>query len=378
MSTKPDSDDTSSSWSPSEPYQALTPLPPETTLETPAVLKVCIDARAALAELKQASELIPDPRVLLTCLPLLEAQASSEIENIVTTADELFRHLEAERDASPATREALRYREALLEGFRALDERPLGARVAERICTRIKAIEMSLRKVPGTAIGNTSTGEVIYTPPVGVDLLRELLSNWERFLHDQDDLDPLVRMAVAHYQFEAIHPFADGNGRTGRILNSLFLVERGLLDSPVLYLSRYIIEHKAEYYSRLLGVTRDRAWEPWLLYMLTAVAETSRWTLSKLEAIRALHQATREHVQAGLPKAYSAELVECLFVRPYCRISNLVDAGIAQRQAAARYLQQLVGIGVLEEEKRGREKLFLNTRLLELLSTERNDFEGFE
>lgn len=378
MSPKRDSDDTSASlWSPTEPYQSLPPLPPETPLETPAVLKACIEARAALAELKQASGLVPDPRVLLTCLPLLEAQASSEIENIVTTADELFRHLESERDASLATREALRYREALLEGFRALDERPLGVRVAQRICTRIKAIEMDLRKVPGTAIGNTRTGEVIYTPPTGVDLLRGLLSNWERFLHGRDDLDPLVRMAVAHYQFEAIHPFADGNGRTGRILNSLFLVERGLLGAPVLYLSRFIIKHKSEYYACLLGVTRDGAWESWLLYMLEAVAETSRWTLAKLEAIRALLQATREHVQAALPKVYSAELVECLFERPYCRISNLVDAGIAQRQAGARYLRQLVGVGVLEEQKHGREKLFVNTRLLGVLSTERNDFEGF-
>lgn len=376
MSQELENDDTlGAEWQPRHPYQALPLLPPAVELETPAVLKRCISARAALAELKQATELIPNPRVLLSCLPLLEAQASSEIENIVTTADEMFRHLEATGEsASPATREALRYREALMEGYRALGERPLGVKVANRICSRIKAVEVSPRKVPGTALANPLSGDVIYTPPSGIDTLQKLLSNWECFIHGADDLDPLVRMAVGHYQFEAIHPYSDGNGRTGRIINSLFLVERRLLSTPVLYLSRYIIQNKPEYYTGLLAVTRDGSWEPWILYMLSAVAETSIWTLAKVLAIRQLVMDTRQFVQEKLPKIYAAELVGQLFVSPYCRIQHVVDAGLAQRQAASRYLKQIGETGVLDEQQHGREKLFVNTRLLALLSSESNDY----
>lgn len=358
-------------WLPDEPYQDLPLLPPGVDLETSPVMRATIEARAALAELKQALKLIPNPRVLVSSLPLLEAQASSEIENIVTTADELFRHLDADAGANPATREALRYREALLEGYRALSEFPLTFGVAERICTRIKAIEMSPRKLPGTTIANRRTGEVVYTPPVGEALIRDLLSNWERFMHGKEVLDPLVRMAVAHYQFEAIHPFTDGNGRTGRILNSLFLVEQGLLGAPVLYLSRYIIQNKADYYQHLLRVTRSQDWEPWLLYILEAVKETSIWTLGMIEAIRRLIEETREHVRSHLPKIYSAELVDQLFERPYCRIGNLVDAGVAKRETASKYLKEIARIGVLEEQPHGREKIFVNIRFLTLLTTER-------
>lgn len=364
-------------WDPKQPFQGLPKLPPEAPLETYAVLKGCIRARAALAELKQASRLIPNPAILLASMPVLEAKASSEIENIVTTADELFRHLEDDGGADPATKEALRYREALLEGFRALDTRPLSFGIAERVCTRIKAIEMGPRKISGTYIGNIKTGEVLYTPPSGEALLRELLSNWEMFLHQEDDLDPLVRMAVAHYQFEAIHPFLDGNGRTGRVLNSLFLVESGLIETPIVYLSRYIIQNKAGYYSLLNGVTRSGAWEPWILYMLDAVAETSIWTIAKIEAIAALHAATRDHLRQVKAKIYSAEFVELLFLRPYCRIQHLVDAGIATRQTASRYLKSLVAAGILAERKQGKERLFAHVRLLELLTTEANTVAGF-
>jgi cell filamentation protein, protein adenylyltransferase len=371
MSTKHESDDISKvTWLADEPYQDLPLLPPGVDLETSPVMRATIGARAALAELKQAIKLIPNPKVLVSSLPLLEAQASSEIENIVTTADELFRHLDADAGASPATREALRYREALLEGYRALREFPLTFGVAERICTRIKAIEMSPRKIPGTSIANRRTGEVVYTPPVGETLIRDLLANWERFMHGEGVLDPLVRMAVAHYQFEAIHPFTDGNGRTGRILNSLFLVERGLLGAPVLYLSRYIIQNKADYYRHLRGVTRDENWEPWLLYILAAVEETSTWTLGKIEAIRSLIEDTREYVRGHLPKIYSAELVDQLFERPYCRIGHLVDAGVAKRETASKYLKEIARLGMLEEQTHGREKIFVNTRFLTLLTTE--------
>jgi Fic family protein len=219
---------------------------------------------------------------------------------------------------------------------------------------------------------------VIYTPPEGEALLRELLANWERFLHEEASLDPLIRMAVAHYQFEAIHPFTDGNGRTGRILNSLFLVEAGLLPLPILYLSRYIIGHKSEYYRLLLAVTRDDAWEEWVLYMLRGVEETAAWTTGKIGAIRKLSADTAEYVRQTLPKIYSRELVDVIFVQPYCRIANLVEADIAGRQAASRYLKALVTTGVLREQAVGKEKLFVHPKLMTLLTRDSNAFEPYQ
>jgi Fic family protein len=355
-------------WHPDRPYNDLPRLPPALDLEPRAVLKQCVTARVALAELKQAAELIPNPAMLINTLPVLEARASSEIEHIVTTADKLFRHLRADSGADPATREALRYRRALLEGVKALKTRPLTTRTAESICTHIKGVQMSVRKVPGAALANDATGEVVYTPPQGEARIRDLLANWERFLHDESAIDPLVRMAAAHYQFEAIHPFTDGNGRTGRVLNSLFLVEQGLLPLPILYLSRYIIANKADYYRLLLAVTRDGAWEPWELYVLRAVEDTATWTTRKIGAIRRLASDTADYVRHKLPKIYSRELVDVVFEQPYCRIANLVDAKIAGRQAASRYLKALVSIGVLREEAFGKEKLFVHPKLMNLLT----------
>jgi Fic family protein len=355
-------------WRPDRPYNDLSRLPPALDLEPKPVLKQCVTARAALAELKQAAELIPNPAMLINTLPILEARASSEIENVVTTADKLFRHLRDDTGADSATREALRYRRALLEGFKALRTRPLTTRTAESICTQIKGIEMNVRQASGAALVSEATGEVIYTPPDGEARIRDLLANWERFLHDESTVDPLVRMAVAHYQFEAIHPFADGNGRTGRVLNSLFLVEQRLLPLPILYLSRYIIASKADYYRLLLAVTRDGAWEPWLLYMLRAVEDTATWTTRKIGAIRRLVSDTVAYVRDKLPKIYSRELVDLIFEQPYCRIANLVDANIVGRQAASRYLKALESIGVLREQAFGREKLFVHPKLMNLLT----------
>jgi Fic family protein len=362
-------------WQPDKPYDTLPLLPPDTDLETKIVLKQCIKARSALAELKQAVQLIPNPSMLINTLPLLEAQASSEIENIVTTADSLFQHLQADEERTDAaTKEALRYRHALFEGVTSLQTRPLTTRTAEAICTQIKGIDMSVRKVPGVALANPATGEVIYTPPEGESRLRDLLANWERFLHNEIAIDPLIRMAAAHYQFEAIHPFSDGNGRTGRVLNSLFLIEQGLLPLPILYLSRYIIAHKADYYRLLLGVTREQTWEPWLLYMLRGIEDTAAWTTAKIAAIRSLAQHTAEHTRHSLPKIYSCELVDIVFEQPYCRIGNLVERGIAGRQAASRYLKALTDIGVLREQAFGKEKLFVHTKLMTLLTRDENAF----
>jgi Fic family protein len=363
-------------WRSDQPYDALPTLPPKVELESKVVLKQCITARAALAELKRAAELLPNPGVLINTLPLLEARASSEIENIVTTTDRLFQFRNLGDQADAATKEALRYGSALLGGFRSLSQHPLSTRTAEEICSQIKGKEMRIRQVPGTALASDRSGEVIYTPPVGEDNIRSLLANWETFLHaDPHGLDPLVRMAVAHYQFEAIHPFTDGNGRTGRVLNSLFLISENLLTLPILYLSRYLILHKDDYYHLLLDITRNQAWEPWILYVLRGVEETAQWTTDKIESIRLLSIHTIEHVRRAAPKIYSRELVDLIFEQPYCRIQNVSDAGIAARQAASRYLKQLVTIGVLQEMTFGREKFFIHPKLMNLLTEELNDFE---
>ncbi len=363
---------------PDRPHNNLPLLPPTAELETKAVLKACVKARAALAQLNLAGQLIPNQSVLINTIPLLEAKDSTEIENIVTTNDVLFREAgTASEAADPATKEALRYRAALMGGFHGLSSRPLSARTAIDICSTIKGVEMDLRKTPGTQLKGALTGEVIYTPPDGADRLRDLLSNWEKFLHAADDLDPLVRMAALHYQFEAIHPFIDGNGRTGRILNILVLVQAGLLDTPTLYLSRYILHTKPDYYRLLNAVTTDDAWEPWLIYMLTAIEVTATWTNARIRAIRTLIEHTSAHVRKNASSIYSHELVETIFLEPYTRIGHLIGRGIAQRVSASRYLKQLADIGVLDEEKVGRDKLFIHRKYMELLGNDGHDFTPY-
>lgn len=364
-------------WRSDQPYNRLPKLPPAAELETRAVLKQCIQARAALAELKQAAGLIPNQAVLIRTLPVLEAKSSSEIENIVTTTDRLFKHQGGDDHADPATKEALRYSQALLEGYQSLDRHPLTTRTAEEVCTRIKGLEMRVRKVPGTALARAD-GKIVYTPPDGEDRLRTMLANWEKFMHEQTDYDPLVRLAVGHYQFEAIHPFTDGNGRTGRVLNSLFLINQGLLNLPILYLSRYIIENRKDYYRLLLEVTAKDAWEPWLLYLIRGVEQTSNWTRRKIEAIRRLFDHTSEYVKSHEPKKYSHELVSLIFELPYCRIQNVIDAGIAKRQSASHYLKVLADLGALKELTIGREKLFLHPKYLRLLTEDSDVFALYE
>lgn len=359
-------------WPSIQPYNELPVLPPLVEVESRAVLKACIAARAAVAELKAAGQLIPNQGVLINSIPLLEAQASSEIENIVTTTDQMFLFDGvSEGEADPATKEALRYRTALWQGYQALKTRPLSTNTAVQICRAIKGVDMDIRRTPGTTLSNDRTLQVIYTPPEGETLLREKLANWEQWMHGTlpgtAEIDPLVRMAAGHYQFEAIHPFTDGNGRTGRVINLLYLVEQGLLDIPVLYLSRHILRNKADYDSGLQSVTETGAWEPWLLYMLSGVTETARWTMNKILAVRGLLEDTKERMRRDASQIYSRELAELVFVRPYCRITHVVEAGLAKRQTASVYLKQLAAVGILREHKIGREKIFLNPAFIDLL-----------
>ena len=367
------------SFDPSKPFNSLPPLPPEKDVESKPILKKCIEARSALAELKILGDSIPNQAVLINTIPLLEAKGSSEIENIVTTTDKLFRFAcDSEEKSDHPTKEALRYRSALFDGFLSIQSRPLCVATAIEICSAIKGSSMNIRTVSGTALANDRNGDVIYTPPAGESLIREKLSNWENYLHSETEIDPLIRMAVTHYQFEAIHPFTDGNGRTGRIINLLFLTHEGLLSQPVLYLSRYILTHKSDYYTLLLNVTQSQTWEPWILFMLSAVLETARWTAKKISAIRDLIEHTVAYVRQKLPKIYSRELVDAIFVQPYCRISNLVDQDIAKRETASVYLKQLCEIGVLQEEKSGREKIFIHPKFMQLLSHDEHEFKNYD
>ncbi len=363
---------------PDAPFDRLPELPPAAELETPAVLKACIRARATLAELNAVSELIPNPTILINIIPILEARASSEIENIVTTTDRLFQFAGDDAAAAdPATKEALRYRTALRRGFELIDKRPLSTNLAIELCSTLRGIDTTVRRVPGTALRNAATDEAVYTPPTGEAHLRALLANWETFLHGNEGLDPVVRMAVGHYQFEAIHPFEDGNGRTGRILNLLFLIDQGLLRQPILYMSGAIIRTKGDYYRLLLDVTTGDRWEPWLLYMLRVVEDTSVATTIKIRGIRELLRRATEFVRQRAPKIYSRELVELIFEQPYSRIGDVVTAGIAKRQTASEYLVKLADIGVLSPLQSGREKLFIHRALLSLVTSEGSELPAY-
>ena len=352
--------------------------------ESTAVLRASIKANTALAALKEAAALLPNPDVMLSSLVLLESKASSEIENIVTSTDTLFEYAAHDdarmAKADAAVKETLRYRESLHHGVAQMRSRPLATTLIEEICSLTKGMEMRVRKVPGTALINSHTGETIYTPPQGEAMLREKLADWEIFCHAEasdeargGELDALIRMAVLHYQFEAIHPFLDGNGRTGRVLNLLFLMEKGLLNSPVLYLSRYILRHRSRYYALLLAVSRDghtQAWEQWLLYMLEAVRETAQWTLAKIKAIARLMEQSHAEIQRDTKLGNQKGLVELIFRLPYCRVADVVQAQIAKRQTASVYLQTLASTGLLQMREQGREKLYFNHRLIDLLKNE--------
>jgi Fic family protein len=235
------------------------------------------------------------------------------------------------------------------------------------IAQLIKETQFDIRRMPGTRIAS-SKGETIYTPPEGESVIRDKLRELENFMHADDDLDVLVKMALLHYQFEAIHPFPDGNGRTGRILNILYLVDQGLLNLPVLYLSRYIIDHKAAYYEGLRRVTEEGAWHDWVLYMLDAVEQTSIRTHGQITAILALMESVRERVQREAPGIYSKDLIEQIFKQPYCKIAFLERAGMGTRQTCAKYLRELEALGVLTGQKMGREVYFINTALFKLLT----------
>lgn len=350
------------------PYNDLPPLPPAADVETAAVLKKAISASRAMAELKGMAERMPNQAMLIDSLVLQEARASSEIENILTTNDEVYKAASDEAlPASAEAKEVLRYRQALNHGFRQIKTRPLATGMFVEIAQLIKETQFDIRRIPGTRIAN-GKGETVYTPPEGESIIRDKLCELENFMHVDDPLDVLVKMALMHYQFEAIHPFPDGNGRTGRILNILYLVDKGLLNLPVLYLSRYIIDHKAAYYEGLRRVTEEGAWQDWVLFMLDAVEQTSMRTHRQITDILALMESVRERVQREAPGIYSKDLIEQIFKQPYCKIQFLERAGMGTRQTCAKYLRALEKLGILTGQKIGREVYFINSSLFTLLT----------
>ena len=354
-------------WNPESPYNTLPELPPRSEIESRAVLKAVISAREVLGRLDASARSLPDPSILINAIPLLEAQASSEIENIVTTTDELFSASSAVAgESTPATREALRYRSALHAGFLELADRPLTARTTTTICSILKGHDVAVRTGP-VYITDAISGQRAYTPPDNRLDLERLLDNWTLFINEQGDLDPLVTMAVAHYQFEAIHPFTDGNGRTGRIVNVLMLCAAGLLHLPVVYPSRTIIETKSEYYRLLRAVTAEGAWEEWVLYLLNAVEQTAGQTLTTIHAIKAALFDYKHRIRDGY-KFYSQDLINNLFKHPYTKIDFIMTDLEVSRLTATKYLDELDQIGIVQKMKLGRDNYYINTDLYNILS----------
>jgi Fic family protein len=350
------------------PYNDLPLLPPKADIESKEILRKTISAGRALAQLNGTLLNLPNPTLFLDTIYLQEAKASSEVENIITTNDELYKSLVADRKVENlATKEVLSYKEALWLGLEQLKTKPfITTNLCIGIVQCIKQNHASIRVTPGTTLSNTQ-GEVIYTPPEGESVIRDKLTNLEKFINENEEIDPLIKMALMHYQFEAIHPFADGNGRTGRILLLLYLKLSGLLDTPAIYLSEYIIKHKADYYKKLRDVTENNEWEAYILYMLDMIEETSKRGLERLNKITKAIDQTAEEIKRKLPKIYSKDLVEILFRLPYTKRQNLIDEKIGNAKTVGNYLLTLEENGFLKSVKVGKEKLYLNQQLLKIL-----------
>ena len=362
--------DSSPPFNPSIPFDSLPHIPPpDSEYQTVELLRLEARARAAVSELKGYANTIPNQAILINAIVLREAKDSSEIENIVTTQDELYRAVAsgAGGAADPEAKEVLRYREALWCGFRKVEQRGI-LTIPDIIEIQAIIVENNagIRRTPGTALVNDRTSETVYTPPQDEHRIQNLLSNLAEYLNGDDD--SLLKSGIIHYQFESIHPFYDGNGRTGRIINVLYLVLKGHLDIPILYLSSFFIERRPDYYHLLRGVTAESAWKPWLSFYLTAVETTARQTIRTVRRIKEQLDITVELVRKELPRIYSRELVETLFEHPYCKTSFVEQNVGVERKAASRYLHQIEEIGVLELQKIGRENIYINRELMRLLA----------
>ena len=346
-------------------------LPFSEDIETKIVLRKCTKAHQALAELKGIIATIPNESILINTLSLQEAKDSSEIENIITTHDELFKSDNlAKHFTSLAAKEVFNYATALQDGFKQVKQRGLlTSNNIQAIQAAIEQNNAGFRKQSGTTLKNEQTGEIIYTPPQTYDEIVRLMSNLEQFINDNSlcDWDDLVKMAVIHHQFESIHPFYDGNGRTGRVINVLYLIKQDLLTLPVLYLSRYINQHKQDYYHLLQTVRTDNDWQAWLLFMLDAVEQTSNQTIDLVKSIRVLMQKYKQKLRGERPKVYSQDLLNNIFRHPYTKIEFVTADLHVTRKTAAKYLEEMIVIGLLSKHKIGKDNYYLNDALYQLL-----------
>ncbi len=356
---------------PEKPYNSLPLLPPkQSVIETIPILRQESKSAVALAELKGLAKTLPNPKILLNAVILKEARASSEIENVITTQDKLYQALTTKAaKPDPATKEVLRYREALLYGVSLVKEKGfLNTNGIVSIQQELEENDAGIRKLPGTALINDLTNETIFTPPESQEAINKLMKNLEVYLNtDDSEVSPLIKLAVQHYQFESIHPFYDGNGRTGRIINVLYLVLKSLLDDPILYLSAYIIHNKATYYRLLQEVRTHNKWEEWVLFILKGIEITAKQTIDQVTQINNIFVETQAVVQENLPRIYSKDLIEQLFIHPYCKIEFLVKGMNLNRKTASNYLKSLEELKILQSVEKGKELIFINTKLYQLL-----------
>ncbi len=355
------------------PFNRLPDLPPKANLETVEILKLTIKANKLLAELKGYCQTLPNPNLLLNTIVLQESKESSAIENIVTTQDELYKATLSFTDKMKhsAAKEVIQYREAMYWGMQQLKQSGLiTTNLLVGIMQKLRDTDDNIRKNTGTKLANPTNNSVVYTPPEGEHIIREKLATLEKFINDDEysDLDSLIKMALIHYQFEAIHPFSDGNGRTGRILNVLYLINKDLIGLPVLYLSRYFIQNKSDYYRLLREVTEQGNWSEWVRFVLQGVGETAEITLKKVNAILRLKEQSHQIVKGVLKTSYSKELVDLLYSYPYIKTSILEEHHIAKRQTAAEYLKKIEASGLLHSMKIGKEVYYINTALMNVLS----------
>lgn len=355
------------------PYNDLPDLPPKVNLETTELLKLSIQANKLLAELKGYCQTLPNPNLLLNTIILQESKESSAIENIVTTQDELYKATLDLGDSikNIAAKEVIQYRQAMYWGLDEMQKKGIiTTNLLVGIMQQLRATDMGIRNTPGTKLANPTNNNVVYTPPEGEEIIRTKLANLEVFINDDSfsSLDPLIKMALIHYQFEAIHPFSDGNGRTGRILNVLYLINKNLIGLPVLYLSYYIIQNKPDYYRLLKEVTEKRNWNEWVKFILQGVADTAAMTLSKINAILELKNSSESKIKQVLKASYTRELTDLIFSYPYIKIKILEKHNIAKRQTASVYLQKLAKAGILIPLKIGKETYYINHQLMGILS----------
>lgn len=354
------------------PFNDLPDLPPVNFVESSEILRHLATASRYLGELKGLCASLPDPNLLINTIVLQESKDSSAIENIVTTQDELYKAATETDTASHAAKEVLSYREALYVGLEKMQTQKnlLLTNTMIEIVQTIKKNQSGIRNTPGTALKNAINGEVVYTPPCCENVLRDKLSALERFINDTgaSPLDPLIKLAFIHYQFESIHPFADGNGRTGRIINALYLVQQELLTQPVLYLSSYIVKYKTEYYQQLRGVTEKENWHDWVMYMLTAVIETAQLSTRKIRNMLSLKNEYEQQIKEVLGSSFSFDLLQLMFTLPYLKIELLEKKGLAHRQTASSWLKKLTDVNILKPQKIGRTTYYINYKLMELLA----------